>query len=220
MLTGLNITSGSTFSISWVTTDETSSDNGVAIDNFSLANITLPISLLSFKSNLEKDAINLLWQTASELNNDYFELARSTNGKDFETIGRLPGSGTTTEAKSYTYADANPANGLNYYRLKQVDYDGTFTYSQVISAWFGTEAAFRVFPTQVKDLVSIELPDDFDGEQVRASIYDYLGRLHQSWNLDGIISSHSLEVSALQKGIYFLRLESGALQHAAKLLKL
>lgn len=74
----------------------------------------------------------LLWVTASELNNDRFIIEKSPDGINFFPIGQVPGHGTTSVVHNYTFNDPNPFNGYNYYRLKQVDFDGTFSYSNII----------------------------------------------------------------------------------------
>ncbi len=196
--------------------------NGVSCcSGFTLGGTTaLPISLLSFKSRTEPDAIRLLWQTASELNNDFFAVKHSTNGRDFSAIAQIPGSGTTTQTISYSYTDTSPASGTNYYRLKQVDYDGTYTYSKVIAAMFGSEAAFKVYPTQVGHNIHIVAPEN-QSENVKAEVYDQLGRLHRSWLLDAGQSTHALDASTLQQGLYILRLQpEGQPQQAVRFVKI
>ncbi|MDX5348961.1 MAG: hypothetical protein LPK19_17150, partial [Hymenobacteraceae bacterium] len=96
--------------------------------------VTLPVELTFFKGQLMSDrTVKLNWQTASEKDNDRFEIERSTNGKDFVAIGMLKGNGSTNTLTDYTFTDAEPMRGLNYYRLKQVDFDGTSEYSKVIA---------------------------------------------------------------------------------------
>ena len=81
----------------------------------------------------------LNWSTATELNNQGFEIQRSTEGEEFFTVGFVNGHGTTTEQQNYSYADRNLDDGKYYYRLKQVDYDGSYEYSDVV------EVDFRAF---------------------------------------------------------------------------
>jgi hypothetical protein len=94
----------------------------------------LPVSLTAFAAKASGPDVRLSWATASELNNDYFEVERSTDGATFAPLGRLAGHGTTLAANSYAYLDAGVASrrpGRAYYRLRQVDLDGTATYSPV-----------------------------------------------------------------------------------------
>jgi autotransporter-associated beta strand protein len=93
---------------------------------------TLPISLTSFIGKAVDKSVLLNWATASETNNDYFEVLKSSNGKTFTAIGTVKGNGTTSDAKSYSFVDVNPAAGTNYYQLIQHDFDGKSSKSDII----------------------------------------------------------------------------------------
>ncbi|MEP3386997.1 MAG: T9SS type A sorting domain-containing protein [Reichenbachiella sp.] len=86
---------------------------------------SMPVSLLSFDVTAHLDHVNLSWKTASELDNDHFNIYRSTNGVDFEILDRVKGNGTTNEQHSYELKDFPSQKGIYYYQLEQVDYDGT-----------------------------------------------------------------------------------------------
>lgn len=112
----------------------TGTGNGAAdcsLTPASLGSSPLPVELLQFNANKSDEAIVLNWATASELNNNYFDIEKSLNGIDFYTIGRVGGAGTSTEIKTYSYTNRNIAP-INYYRLKQVDFDGEFEYSKTV----------------------------------------------------------------------------------------
>lgn len=100
----------------------------------------LPIELIYFKAKLDENIVKLSWATASELNNDYFTIERSSDGIHFEEILRQKGAGNNTFTLYYSAEDVNPLNGYNYYRLKQTDYDGHFTYSDVETVKFKVKA--------------------------------------------------------------------------------
>lgn len=86
----------------------------------------LPIILINFKAIAIYNAIKITWSTASETNNDYFTLFRSPNGFEYwEIVGKISGAGNSNTPTTYSYVDINPSNGINYYVLKQTDYDGT-----------------------------------------------------------------------------------------------
>lgn len=91
----------------------------------------IPVELASFSANIVDGKVKLSWETASEKNNSGFEIQRSTNF-DFKTIGFVMGNGTTTERHSYTFVDDNPGFGVVKYRLKQIDFNGTYSYSSII----------------------------------------------------------------------------------------
>jgi hypothetical protein len=121
-LTGSIITSGSVTNFSPFTlASETGSEN------------PLPIELTKFSAQLIKNHVLLLWQTATEINNDYFEVERSVDGFEWEIIDRVKGAGNSNIILNYTSVDKYPKTGVSYYRLKQTDYDGTFAYSKIES---------------------------------------------------------------------------------------
>ena len=99
----------------------------------------IPVELTSFTATTNGKEVILNWSTATELNNQGFEIQRSTEGEEFFTVGFVNGHGTTTEQQNYSYADRNLDDGKYYYRLKQVDYDGSYEYSDVV------EVDFRAF---------------------------------------------------------------------------
>ena len=107
----------------------------VSFDDFVITNetepSTLPVSLTSFTAKANLQNIDLAWATASEKDNSYFDILRSGDGKTFTKIGDVKGNGTTDIAKNYTFTDKNALPGVNYYQLKQVDYNGTSTLSKV-----------------------------------------------------------------------------------------
>lgn len=98
----------------------------------------LPVSLTSFTAKANKIGnVDLAWTTASEQNNSHFEVNRSTDGANFNTIDKVNGNGTTATVNNYSYTDNSPAAGVNYYQLKQIDFDGKSTLSKVVSAKVG-----------------------------------------------------------------------------------
>lgn len=102
--------------------------------------ILLPINLLSFMAQQEYDYVKINWATASEINNAEFILERSNNGYDFKTITAIPGGGNTESLMQYTFTDADPVNGINYYRLQQTDFNGESSFSNVIAVDYSAEA--------------------------------------------------------------------------------
>ena len=99
--------------------------------------LPLPVELTNLTATERNGQIVIKWATASESNNDYFVLERSHDGVRFSDIQMVPGAGTILEPRNYEYTDPYPAPGHNYYRLKQVDYDGSFSLSPIVSAYGG-----------------------------------------------------------------------------------
>src|SRR5690606_34740978 len=94
----------------------------------------LPIELISFSLNsINTREVELKWVTATEKDNDYFSVERSQTGQDWEVITYISGAGTSSEMREYSIIDVNTLSGVSYYRLKQTDYDGTSTYSDILS---------------------------------------------------------------------------------------
>lgn len=93
----------------------------------------LPITLLYFTAELNNKQVNLKWATASELNNDFFTIEKSNNGIQFEPLATSKAKGNENELTIYNEIDLNPLDGITYYRLKQTDKDGSYTYSKIIS---------------------------------------------------------------------------------------
>jgi Domain of unknown function (DUF3244) len=151
-----------------------------------------------------KDEVELTWATATEINNDFFTIERSTDGRTFEEIAIIPGNGNTTEVSKYIHMDKNPERGLNYYRLKQTDYDGQFSYSDLETVKFETEDnAIKIYPTIVDDILMVETENDFDDE-LTIIIRDLTGRQYESFIIPTKTSRMELSLAALKPGSYFV----------------
>ena len=96
-------------------------------------NFALPVEIINFNATSDNDHIDLTWSTASENNNDYFTIEKSNDGINFESLANIDGAGNSNTLINYSYIDKNPFEGLNYYRLKQTDFNGNFIYSNVVA---------------------------------------------------------------------------------------
>jgi hypothetical protein len=114
--------------MSAVSTTFTSTLNG-----FSIMGQAMPVKFSNFTLNKFPKTTILSFTTASETNNDYFTIERSGDGPSFDAIGEIKGAGNSTEEKHYEFTDENPLPGINYYRIKQTDYDGQYSYSEIRS---------------------------------------------------------------------------------------
>jgi len=138
----------------------------------------LPVELISFEANIEAGTVVLNWLTASELNNDYFTLERGRNVEAFIEIGETPGAGTTNFMQEYRFVDANPLSGTTYYRLRQTDFDGKTTYSQIVEVRFVYgQASLSIYPNPIVDDVSLLLSGFKAHQSVWVKITDVTGRL-------------------------------------------
>ncbi len=141
--------------------------------------VAIPVELTSFTGTVIQDGVLLKWETATELNNQGFDIERSTSVQSWEKIGYVPGYGTTTERKSYSFLDENVTSGTYTYRLKQIDFDGTVSYSpEVVVEVDGTPSDFGLFqnfpnPFNPSTTIQFQVPQAND---VSIVIYDMLGK--------------------------------------------
>jgi hypothetical protein len=194
----------------WYSFVSTKDPNGqVRVDNITFsAGSSLPIELLTFTAAPVPTGIALHWSTATEVNNAYVALERSTDGRRFEEIHRVPGEGDSFEKREYAYTDEAPVKGINYYRLRQVDYDGTETYGPVAQARFGAAPAVSVYPSPAVDKLTVALAEASD-EPLRWEVYDASGRLVLQGSAEEGISEFPVDVTALDKGVYSVQVFVG-----------
>jgi hypothetical protein len=149
----------------------------------------------------------LSWVTLSELNNEKFLIERSADSRSYRVIGEVAGAGTSLEQQDYHFTDRSPLPGLNYYRLKQVDYDGQYEYSPVRSVLVRSGKEVSVFPTLTTGSVQVVLPEGNE-EPALISVFNLQGALllRQSYTLDATLS---VDLSALAAGPYLLEVKTG-----------
>lgn len=139
----------------------------------------LPISLLSFNAVPKGNTVLCNWVTASELNNDYFTIERSADGSFFEAIGIVDGAGNSNEELNYQFTDYQPFNGVSYYRLKQTDFDGTVTYTNMVAVQFNhdnTLSGIMATSDFYGDNLLVNLGEGLTGSTT-ISLYDVSGKL-------------------------------------------
>lgn len=190
------------------------SENIVTLGSTETAN-PLPVELIAFSGRNENGFNKLEWKTASELNNDYFELERSNAGEVFSSVGKVNGKGTTNEASSYSLIDEQPFIGNNYYRLKQVDFDGTVSYSNVIVVKNEQEGVFNisVFPNPVSKEGAVVVRTLKDDEyEATVVIMDMTGRALTSYQVNGAGTfEQSIDLSTWgEVGIYLVEMRQGS----------
>lgn len=178
------------------------------IDDFTLE-LILPVELISFNSKKDNGGIVLEWITASETNNQGFQIQKSKNGRDWEIIDFIEGKRTTNEINEYQYQDTNPFSGNNYYRLKQIDFDGAFEYSKVITVEYdNSERSIEVFPNPSNGLINLQI-DNPSNRRMRITISDNLGRkVWESELIEGETNWRK-EIKIEGNGIYFITAQIG-----------
>ncbi len=172
----------------------------------------LPVELISLTANISDGSVLLDWSIVTETNNSGFEIHRKNqNDNDWKTIGFVPGFGTTTEPKTYSFIDSEITNGISKYRLKQIDFDGTFEYSNELEVEFNfTPKEFALeqnFPNPFNPSTKIkyQIPES---SFVTLKIYDVLGNeVAKLVNEDKSVGDYEIEFdgTTLTSGIYFYR---------------
>ncbi len=191
-----------------------------------LGNPAVPVELSSFNANVNGDNVELIWTTASETNNNGFQVERSIKNyqlkiKSFETVGFVTGNGTSTELNYYSFKDEDLSAGKYIYRLKQIDYDGSFEYSNEIEVDVNVVDEFMLYqnypnpfnPT-TKIKYSIPSVETHSSASVQLKIYDVLGNeVAVLVNEQQAPGEYEIEFDAakynLSSGVYYYSLTSG-----------
>jgi hypothetical protein len=170
-------------------------------------NSILPVELTTFNAKSKNQAIHLLWQTASEKNNAYFNIQRSRDGQNFEAIGQVKGAGNSQTTQTYQFIDAAPLTGLNYYRLEQVDFDGTTSKTAVKSILWRKNSTWTLVNSLVKDEIALINTEMTEGG-VLANFVDITGKVVLQKTLNA--AYQNISVSELNAGLYFIQINENA----------
>ncbi len=180
---------------------------------------TLPIELLSFISACNKGVTTLKWQTASEINNDYFEIQKSENAIDFHKIGEVSGNGNSNKVQSYSFVDENSSRQTVYYRLKQVDFNGAYKYSQIITSNCVDENnELSIYPNPIKNSFTIKLLKNTT-YPLQLEVRDYLGRKIHHQIIVSSVTEIKLDKQILD-GAYFIKVFNDNEQFVKKIVKI
>jgi hypothetical protein len=161
------------------------------------------VGLLDFNATgKDNKTVSLDWQTTSELNSDHFDVEYSTDGVTFSSIGKVAAAGTSTTARNYNLIHTKPINGINYYRLKQVDMDGTSKYSVIRKVKFGAASVLYAMPNPTKD--RIRIISGAGGKVESVGIYTADGRKMQQIN--NYSYGSTIDMSSFAPATYMIRL--------------
>ncbi len=169
---------------------------------------TLPVELTFFEGKVREDGNFLQWNTASEANNDYFQLECSEDGKNFEVIGKIRGIGTTSFSQIYSFLDKSPPMGTTYYRLSQTDLDATIRYLGTISLHRQSPSKLyiqNIYPIPTSDKLFVEFGNP-SMENLELELVNTLGQVVLRQSIEGNTNKAEVDCSGLKKGLYLLKL--------------
>jgi hypothetical protein len=186
-------------------------NNDLKSFTFTMDGSFLPICLKNFTSKINESSIQLSWQTASETNNDYFEIQRSADAIKWVTITQIDGAGNSTKTINYNYSDISPIIGISYYRIEQIDFDGKSTLSKAISVNFKETILSEVstYPNPAINSITVDLGENnntiieilsLDGRNVTKQLS--IIKLNNT--------SYSIDISSLEKGAYIISINGDA----------
>jgi hypothetical protein len=177
----------------------------------------LPIEINYFTARSTSGQVLLNWTTASEFNIDYFEIQSSSDSHTWSTIGNVQRNLTTREDQGYSFVDGQPVKGINYYRLKQVNFDGSYLFSGIISVMFEntSNSGIFLFPNPVREGTNkLQLSSDF--EKGYLLLYNSNGKILQNWKFS--VPETSIDISELPSGTYYLQVNGGGKRFIEKVI--
>ena len=168
--------------------------------------LILPVEISRFTADEKGSEVSLNWTTASEINNEGFEIERSTDGKTWTYLDFVAGKGTSQAENNYQYLDETPESGMNYYRLRQMDFDGRWEYSEVVSIKMegANTVSFTAFPNPSKGEVAIKI-EHFNGEG-QLSVFRNDGALILTQDVRDVRST--IDLSTYPNGIYTVQIQT------------
>ncbi len=170
-----------------------------------MVNTALPITLLNFDGTLRNQEAILNWSTANEINNRGFEVQKSIDGQNFTSIGFMIGAGNSSNVNIYHFSDLKVVSGSNFYRLKQVDFDGKFIYSKIITITFNAKPSIQLFPNPAKNYVLINLKGIATGNYV-IRLIDVDGKIlsANTYAISAGMQPVNIPLNNYSSGIYFV----------------
>jgi hypothetical protein len=180
----------------------------------------LPVTWLDFTADYNYNTVNLDWSTASETNNSYFSVERCTDGVNYVEIAQVKGAGNSGQTNYYSAIDESPVAGIDYYRLKQVDLDGHYSYSGVAAVEISS-AQFTVFPNPVSSVLNIQYTaSGQDAGPAVIKLYNLLGQLVLTHEVNAMAGGNTflVDVSGIKEGLFILAFSSGSHQFTSRVI--
>jgi hypothetical protein len=184
------------------------------LDDVFISGIILPVEFVSFSIKKINNTHEINFATFSQTNNEYFTIERSSDGKLFESIGRKDGAGNSSNEISYTFIDENPLKGINYYRIKQTDFDGKYSYSEVRSVLHNQVGKISINPGVTQG--NIEIITNIDSYDV--DIFNTNGLLIK--HITNLSYKQNLSIENLKSGMYYIQIKDNVTATTLKVLKI
>jgi hypothetical protein len=184
---------------------------GMIVDNISFG-VPTPVTLLNFTAAKNESEVDISWQTATEINNNYFIVEKSKNGIDFINVGIVEGAGNSQSKLSYQITDHSPYNGISYYRLKQVDYDGTVSYSKIVAVNFNGNKNITLYPNPSTGIFNIQGLN----AETEISVQNPLGQVVLIKK--DFSGSSEIDLSSQPSGVYFIKVNNGDTSASTKII--
>jgi hypothetical protein len=181
---------------------------GITAIGIGSTSVVLPIVFNDFSVTQKGCAAVLNWSTSMERNNDYFQVERSTDGRNFKAIGSQDAKGNSDVLQHYTYTDNAPLPGTNFYRITQVDLDGKRSSTGIESVYFSCgDAGIKVYPTLSNGTVYVSLPEGY--EQATVSVFNILSQQLNLASTNNGQRLRTVQLNGLSAGTYFLKVTHG-----------
>jgi hypothetical protein len=197
----------------------TSSANVTSFSPFTFGSTTsvnpLPVHLLNFTAVPAASNVDVKWTTTSEINNDFFNVEKSLDGKNWSVIGQVKGAGNTEALTNYNFLDANPVMGMQYYRLQQNDINGDFTYSSIAPVNFSASvtSTLNIYPIPANNFLNVELPG---ASEMLVTIYNANGQKVFEATSGSLLN---IDIQNFNAGLYIVEVKADNNVSTAKFLK-
>lgn len=180
-------------------------------------NFYLPVELINFNAICNESDVDIFWSTVSETNNDFFTVEKSKDAYNFEPVAFVDGAGNSNELLQYSTNDFEPFEGISYYRLKQTDFNGQYTYSDIVPVNYFNDNNTSISWWQEGSILNLNIQSSYVGEGM-IDVYDYSGKLVLCKNIFSENSQIiiSFETSNYKSGIYILKFELNGKQYVKK----
>lgn len=210
----------------WMESPVSPNDHTIYVNNFDAntsfiignANALLPLQFISFNGSRRNKDIELNWVVANEINNKKFEVERSTGGITFNVIATISAKNNNNSGDSYSFIDKQPIGEILYYRLKQIDINGKYSYSKIITVKGNNENLYSIYSNPVKDKLTITSTKPFN-HKVRLTIYNISGNKVYD-NTTDFKMTKEINVFNLLPGAYTLNIKEEQVQCSIRFIRL